>query len=169
MPSEGGGGRRRRRRQVPHLGDCRPHWGADDTLNDAHLHRPTESTLKTASTTDHHHAANLADSFTRHVGTTASTSFRRGRPFGLCDAATGCSVGSPSMLPHSAKAERSGHGTRLSGLADELLRKRESGAEKQERVEKVRCWRRSPRGGAEPNCNGLGPCRPHGPLAGPLF
>jgi hypothetical protein len=35
---------------------------------------------------DYHHAANIADSFTHHVGTTFGTSFKRGRPFGLWDA-----------------------------------------------------------------------------------
>jgi hypothetical protein len=87
--------------------------------------------------------------------TVASTSFKRGRPFGLRDA-----VGSqesmrqlaapsvrPPRRPHPAKAERLGLGTRRSGLADEQPRKRGSGVEELGRVDKVRRQRRSLRGG----------------------
>jgi hypothetical protein len=52
-----------------------------------YLHRSKGSTPRTTGTIDHHHAVKLTDPFPRHTGTTAVTSFKRGWPFGLWDAA----------------------------------------------------------------------------------
>jgi hypothetical protein len=62
-------------------------------------------------------------------------------------AATSCSIGSPTSPSHPAKVVRPDRGTQRPDLVDERPRKRGSGAEEQERVEKVWRQRRSPRGG----------------------
>jgi hypothetical protein len=61
--------------------------GRHDTSAIAHLHRSTGLTPRTASTKDRHHAANLADPFPHRAWFATGTSFKRGRPFGLRDAA----------------------------------------------------------------------------------
>jgi hypothetical protein len=66
---------RRRRRRAPHLDGHRPCWGADDTLDGAHLHWSMGLTPWSISTKDRHHATNLADPFPHRVGTVASTPF----------------------------------------------------------------------------------------------
>jgi hypothetical protein len=175
-PSRRRGGKRRRRRRTPDLGGHRPRWGTGDTPDGVHLHQSTGPTPRTTSTKDRHHAANLADPFSHRVGTAIGTSFKRGRPFGLQDT-TGSeefvwqpaeSIGSPTTLPHLAKAECPGRGTRRPGLAGKRPRKRGSGAEEQERVEKVRRRRRSPSGrarGGELDPATAGHCRRQGQAA----
>jgi hypothetical protein len=66
-----GGGGRRRGRRASHHGGHRPRRGVDDTPDNAHLHRSTGPTPRTAGATDRHHTTEIIDYVPSRASTTA--------------------------------------------------------------------------------------------------
>jgi hypothetical protein len=118
------GRRRRRRWWVSHHGGHRSHWGADDTLGDAHLHQSMGPTPRTTGTSDRHHTTNLTDSFTHHAGTTVETYFQQA---GCSDSGTPPDLKSPCgnwlLCWFAHLAAPSGRGRAL-GLRDSTAKPR---------------------------------------------